>query len=149
MPKQETELIRPSYYRKSGIEAIDYITLLKAPFDIGNAIKYISRAGKKPGNTAVQDIAKAKFYIEHHIWHMNKEESYVLCDGLSTRPGEIRLADFIEAMNITDKELARAMTCIDRALRQKQQGKQAYNLFLEAEDCLYKYLHKDEPHEHD
>ena len=38
---------RPSHYADSEIEVIDYIEDKKLGFCLGNAIKYISRAGKK------------------------------------------------------------------------------------------------------
>ena len=36
-------------------------------FNLGNAIKYISRAGKKDGNAYEQDIGKAIFYLEREV----------------------------------------------------------------------------------
>lgn len=56
----------PPHYTDGGIETIDYIQAKLTPdefrgFCRGNAIKYISRAGKK--GSAVEDIAKAAWYI--------------------------------------------------------------------------------------
>lgn len=36
-------------------------------FNLGNAIKYISRAGKKDGSSYEQDIGKAMFYLKREI----------------------------------------------------------------------------------
>lgn len=36
-------------------------------FFLGSAIKYISRAGRKPGNTKEQDLKKAIQYLEFEI----------------------------------------------------------------------------------
>lgn len=33
----------------------------------GTAIKYMARAGKKPGNTGEQDLAKARWYTDYEI----------------------------------------------------------------------------------
>lgn len=63
----------PSHYTDGRIEVIDYIC---DKFDIksfclGNAIKYISRAGKK--NNEVEDLKKAIWYINHYIETLGKE----------------------------------------------------------------------------
>ena len=46
---------RPAYYTDSNIEVIDYIEDKKLGFCLGNAIKYISRAGKKKDNGRYKD----------------------------------------------------------------------------------------------
>lgn len=58
----------PAHYCDGGIETKDYIRskLTKAEFIgwcKGNALKYISRAGKKAGNSVAQDIDKAIVYL--------------------------------------------------------------------------------------
>lgn len=40
---------------------------LDTNFDIATAIKYLSRLGKKAGNPLLQDLMKAKFYIDHEV----------------------------------------------------------------------------------
>lgn len=64
---------------KCGIEVIDIVRHLD--FDLGNAIKYILRAGKKPlsdnksnedyNKAAIQDLKKAIWYIEDKISMLN------------------------------------------------------------------------------
>lgn len=56
----------PPHYKSGGIEAIDYIQAKLTPeeftgFCKGNALKYISRAGRK-GN-ATEDYKKAAWYL--------------------------------------------------------------------------------------
>ena len=58
---------RPSHYTDGKIEVIDYIEDKKLGFCLGNAIKYISRAGKKDPSKEVEDLRKAKWYIERRI----------------------------------------------------------------------------------
>ena len=55
----------PSHYTSSKIEVIDVITELGLSFDfcLGNAIKYIMRAGLKDKSTLVEDVKKAKWYV--------------------------------------------------------------------------------------
>ena len=48
-------------------KSIDYIEDKKLGFHLGNAVKYISRAGKKDASKTIVDLKKAKFYIEREI----------------------------------------------------------------------------------
>jgi hypothetical protein len=57
----------PSHYTDGGIETIDFIEAKKLPYHLGNAVKYISRAGKKDQNKIVEDLQKAVWYIERYI----------------------------------------------------------------------------------
>lgn len=58
----------PQHYRKdSGYEAIDVIEAWGLGFSLGNALKYISRAGHKDPAKMVEDLEKAKWYIEREI----------------------------------------------------------------------------------
>lgn len=57
----------PSHYTDGKIEVIDYIEDKKLGFCLGNAIKYISRAGKKDPTKEIEDLNKAKWYIERRI----------------------------------------------------------------------------------
>lgn len=47
-------------------EAIKVIEAWSLDFHLGNAVKYISRAGKKEVDE-IQDLEKAKWYIERKI----------------------------------------------------------------------------------
>jgi hypothetical protein len=57
----------PSHYTDGGIETIDFIEAKKLPYHLGNAIKYVSRAGKKDQNKTIEDLQKAVWYIERYI----------------------------------------------------------------------------------
>ena len=69
---------RPSHYTDSNIEVIDYIEDKKLGFCLGNAIKYISRAGKKKDNgrdmidKEIEDLKKAIWYINRKIFELKK-----------------------------------------------------------------------------
>lgn len=56
---------RPAHYTYGTIECIDYIDGLGIGYEfcIGNAIKYLTRAGHK--NSQIEDLNKAIWYIEH------------------------------------------------------------------------------------
>src|SRR5258706_12905876 len=65
-------------------EAIKVIEAWKLGFALGNAVKYISRAGKKPGTSSLEDLQKAKWYLDREIKN---------CIGLPTaaaRPQQAR-----------------------------------------------------------
>lgn len=55
----------PFHYKVGGIETIDFIEAKKLNYNMGNAVKYISRADHK-GNKK-QDLEKAKWYIDREI----------------------------------------------------------------------------------
>lgn len=57
----------PSHYTDGKIEVIDYIEDKKLGFCLGNAVKYISRAGKKDPTKEVEDLRKALWYVERRI----------------------------------------------------------------------------------
>ena len=59
--------IKPSYYNDTKITPFDVIDDWGLNFYLGNAIKYIKRAGKKDGNSRLQDLKKVREYIEHEI----------------------------------------------------------------------------------
>lgn len=63
--------IKPDYYNDSKITPFQVIDDWNLDFYLGNAIKYIKRCGKKCNNTKLQDLRKAKEYIEELI---RKEE---------------------------------------------------------------------------
>ena len=57
----------PSHYTDGNIEVIDYIEDKGFGYHLGNAIKYISRAGKKDPKKTAEDLRKAVWYIERYI----------------------------------------------------------------------------------
>jgi hypothetical protein len=57
----------PSHYTDGKIEVIDFIEDKKLGFHLGNAVKYISRAGKKDPEKEIQDLEKAQWYLARHI----------------------------------------------------------------------------------
>ena len=57
----------PAHYTSGKIEVIDFIEDQKFPYHLGNAIKYISRAGKKDPDKTIEDLQKAVWYINRYI----------------------------------------------------------------------------------
>lgn len=61
----------PSHYQGMGLEVIDVIEAFDLNFNLGNAIKYILRAGKKESFS--QDIQKAIWYLTREIKSTDEE----------------------------------------------------------------------------
>ena len=83
-PEEDENVSHPSHYtwlkEKSGIEVIDITRHMN--FNLGNAIKYILRSGKKPiidkdlsddfNRAAIQDLRKAIWYLNDEINRIEK-----------------------------------------------------------------------------
>ena len=63
----------PSHYTDGGIETIDFIEAKNLPYHLGNAVKYISRAGKKEPEKTAEDLKKAVWYINRYISKLEGE----------------------------------------------------------------------------
>lgn len=57
----------PRHYNAGKIEVIEFIEDQQLHYHLGNAIKYISRAGKKNPATLVEDLEKAIWYLRRRI----------------------------------------------------------------------------------
>lgn len=66
LPPRET-VDHPAHYNQhpAGIECITVVEAFN--FNIGNAIKYLWRAGLKPGASAAEDLQKAAWYVAREI----------------------------------------------------------------------------------
>ena len=54
-------------------EAIKVIDAWELGFSLGNTVKYISRAGKKNSDKELEDLKKAKWYLDHHIKNLESK----------------------------------------------------------------------------
>lgn len=59
----------PPHYNQGGVEVVDALEAwsLDQDFYLGNAIKYIARAGKKDPAKLVEDLEKAAWYLRRRI----------------------------------------------------------------------------------
>ena len=57
----------PSHYTDGDIEVIDYIEDKKLNYHLGNVVKYVSRAGKKDASKTIEDLKKARWYLDRYI----------------------------------------------------------------------------------
>ena len=67
----------PSYYQRGPSDVWDFIREQQLNFHLGNAIKYICRAGYK--DSKIQDLEKAIHYLQNELEHE---------ENLSIRTGE-------------------------------------------------------------
>ena len=68
MQRQEImtkDAINPDHYKVGGVETIDFIEAKALNYNLGNVIKYVSRAGHK-GDT-LEDLKKAAWYLAREI----------------------------------------------------------------------------------
>lgn len=63
----------PAHYTSGKIEVIDFIEDKKLGFHLGNAVKYISRAGRKDPAKTIEDLRKAAWYLNRQIKRLERE----------------------------------------------------------------------------
>lgn len=66
----------PAHYTDGKIEVIAFIEDKGLNFHRGNAVKYISRAGKKDPAKEEEDLKKARWYIDREIRRLEGGESH-------------------------------------------------------------------------
>ena len=71
-----SDVQHPYHYggKDNQYEAIKVIEAWKLNFCLGNAVKYISRAGKKDATKTVEDLEKAVWYLEREIRNLKNEQ---------------------------------------------------------------------------
>ena len=69
---QNDPVSHPAHYTSGSIEVIDFIEDQKLPYHLGNALKYICRAGKKDPAKEVEDLQKAVWYLNRYISNLQK-----------------------------------------------------------------------------
>lgn len=60
----------PDHYKEGGFEVIDIINAyshVRGSFALGNAVKYILRAGKKDPAKYTEDLKKAIWYLQNEV----------------------------------------------------------------------------------
>ena len=62
----------PAHYKVGGIETIDFIEAKKLGYNLGNVVKYLTRADHK-GNK-LEDLRKAQWYLEREVWNVENNK---------------------------------------------------------------------------
>ena len=58
----------PNHYQKGSIEVWDFVKDQNLDYLKGNIIKYVCRSGSKPGEAEIDDLLKAKAYLDKAIY---------------------------------------------------------------------------------
>lgn len=91
------DVYNPDYYRTGKIEVADFIEDKGFDFFLGNVVKYVSRAGKKDGNSAIQDLKKAQWYLTREIEILSSRGSYDPNRIAELSPKEVAGIDYMFA----------------------------------------------------
>ena len=67
METKNDNVNHPSHYTSGVIEVIDYIEDQELGYHLGNVVKYICRAGKKDPDKEIEDLKKARWYLDRYI----------------------------------------------------------------------------------
>lgn len=67
--------MNPDYYNNRRYQPVHVIREWNLNFNLGNVIKYVMRAGHKPGNPAIEDLQKARDYIDFELETLKAEET--------------------------------------------------------------------------
>lgn len=99
----------PAHYKfGNGVEVIDLTEQLT--FNTGNAVKYLSRAGRK-SEDPIEDLHKARWYVDREIQRIEKQngtqsDSNSSVGGTATAPdsGERRAASAGGQVHLSDTD---------------------------------------------
>lgn len=64
----------PAHYTHSAIEPIQVVEAWRLGFCLGNTVKYVCRAGRKPGSDTIEDLRKAAWYLRREISRLEQEK---------------------------------------------------------------------------
>jgi hypothetical protein len=62
----------PAHYKMGGIETIDFVEAKNLNYNLGNVVKYITRADHK-GNK-LEDLKKAQWYLNREVSNLEKSK---------------------------------------------------------------------------
>lgn len=71
-------------------EAIKVIEAWGLDFPLGNAAKYIARAGRKPGESALVDLEKAAWYLQRKIDQLRAQAQPPAPEVTPAKPPRVR-----------------------------------------------------------
>ena len=71
MRRQPDPIASPPHYT-GPVETIDAIEAWGLNYRLGNVVKYISRAGKKDPSKRLEDLQKARWYLDREITKESK-----------------------------------------------------------------------------
>ena len=69
----DNKAIKPNHYKSGGFDVISFCQIHEINFELGNVIKYVTRAGKKENNSELQDLLKAREFLNRRIKYLKGE----------------------------------------------------------------------------
>ena len=69
----DDKAIKPSHYKAGEFDVIKFCQVHNIGFELGNVIKYSTRAGKKENNSELQDLLKAREFLNRRIKYLRGE----------------------------------------------------------------------------
>lgn len=64
----------PAHYRDCPVPAVVVVDAWRLDFYLGQVVKYIQRRGTKPGESELDDLRKARWYLNYRIAQLEKEQ---------------------------------------------------------------------------
>lgn len=118
---------KPDYYKTGGIDVIEFCQRQELSYTIGNIIKYVVRAGRKGSETALDDLKKAREYIDREIAFMEQNGEKDDCADIKAVP--------VEELESVD----RPVTYLDKLIEYTDDVHQYIALSEAAENCPHDY----------
>lgn len=128
----------PQHYggKDNPYEAIKVIDAWELDFCLGNTVKYIARNGKKGSDTAIQDLKKAAWYLNHKIEMLES-----LCQKLKDTHDEIVANTEKNAQLLVEQILKMRIACFDLEEIIKKRGIQRDRYIIAiGESVIYVYF---------
>ena len=69
----DNTVIKPSHYKAGEFDVISFCQIHDINFELGNVIKYVTRAGRKENNSELQDLFKAREFLNRRIKYLRGE----------------------------------------------------------------------------
>lgn len=92
----------PKHYTFSEYEPKDVIWAWHLDFYLGNVVKYIARAGRKEGSTMIEDLQKARQYIDFELEKLQEDVSDPMPQSATQRRGILMTNDPNNAITADD-----------------------------------------------
>ena len=69
----DNKVIKPNHYKAGEFDVISFCQIHDINFELGNVIKYVTRAGRKENNSELQDLFKAREFLNRRIKYLRGE----------------------------------------------------------------------------
>ena len=66
----DNKVIKPNHYKAGEFDVIKFCQIHNIGFELGNVIKYVTRAGRKENNSELQDLLKAREFLNRRIKYL-------------------------------------------------------------------------------